>query len=278
MSAERRREVHRWVHERTVHEGLTAREIANVSGIYDDVPKGSDRCFDDLTRLALPERVGGPKRILRKGRPARWFAGPILPEGVANDAPLTQADERRLIEVIVGPCSRDSADKAAMSIEGWLSEGFPGLGAAVGVRYSLDSETEDMDMGPFDPDELVRWAVLYGHPEGWCKRAQAAHARAEKAQARLVEVERERDELVKLVREPGTVGFERRRAEEYREALAQLVVASEPYVTQAAHHEELFNGEDLQNYQKLIAAKQRASGMLSSHPKGTEASDADLTK
>lgn len=33
--------------------------------------------------------------------------------------------------------------------------------------------------GPFDPDELVRWAEHYGHPEEWAKRAQAAHNRAE---------------------------------------------------------------------------------------------------
>ena len=31
----------------------------------------------------------------------------------------------------------------------------------------------------WDGEELVRWAERYGHPEGWVKRAQAAHNRAE---------------------------------------------------------------------------------------------------
>jgi len=38
---------------------------------------------------------------------------------------------------------------------------------------------------PFNPDELVRWAETYGHPEEWAKLAQAAHARAESAEAEL---------------------------------------------------------------------------------------------
>jgi hypothetical protein len=40
-------------------------------------------------------------------------------------------------------------------------------------------------VGPFDADELVHWAELYGHPEDWAKRAQASHWRAEKAEALL---------------------------------------------------------------------------------------------
>jgi hypothetical protein len=40
-------------------------------------------------------------------------------------------------------------------------------------------------VGPFDAVELVRWAELYGHPEGWVKRAQASHMRAERAEALL---------------------------------------------------------------------------------------------
>ncbi len=38
---------------------------------------------------------------------------------------------------------------------------------------------------PYDPHELVRWAMMYGHPEEWAKLAQAAHARAESAEAEL---------------------------------------------------------------------------------------------
>lgn len=81
-AAERRREVHRWIHERTQHEGLTAAEIAAVSGIYDGVRHATDRAFDDLNALARPAVPLGPKRIDRMGRPAHWFAGTIEPEVV----------------------------------------------------------------------------------------------------------------------------------------------------------------------------------------------------
>lgn len=36
-----------------------------------------------------------------------------------------------------------------------------------------------IDAGPFDADELVRWAEMYGHPEGWAKKAQSLHAKNE---------------------------------------------------------------------------------------------------
>lgn len=36
--------------------------------------------------------------------------------------------------------------------------------------------------GPFDPDELVRWAETYGHPEEWAKTAQQLHADVERLQ------------------------------------------------------------------------------------------------
>lgn len=36
---------------------------------------------------------------------------------------------------------------------------------------------------PFDPDELVRHANMYGHPEEWIKKAQELYARVEKLEA-----------------------------------------------------------------------------------------------
>jgi hypothetical protein len=45
----------------------------------------------------------------------------------------------------------------------------------------------------FDWDELARWAEAYGHPEGWAKLAQQNHARAERAEAKLAELQREGD-------------------------------------------------------------------------------------
>jgi hypothetical protein len=32
----------------------------------------------------------------------------------------------------------------------------------------------------FDPDELVRWAETYGHPEEWAKKAQHLHKTLER--------------------------------------------------------------------------------------------------
>lgn len=37
----------------------------------------------------------------------------------------------------------------------------------------------EFNRGPFDPDELVRWAENYGHPEEWAKKAQALHGQNE---------------------------------------------------------------------------------------------------
>lgn len=39
--------------------------------------------------------------------------------------------------------------------------------------------------GPFDPDELVRWADLYGHPEEWAQTAQRLHRKVESLEAKL---------------------------------------------------------------------------------------------
>lgn len=67
--ARRRSTLLRWIEERYEHDGLTASEIADVSGIYDSIGHGrADRCFDDLMALAgdgLIERAAG--------RPARWY-------------------------------------------------------------------------------------------------------------------------------------------------------------------------------------------------------------
>lgn len=43
-----------------------------------------------------------------------------------------------------------------------------------------DPHPQHFDSGPFDPDELVRWAEMYGHPELWCQKAQALHVRLER--------------------------------------------------------------------------------------------------
>lgn len=35
------------------------------------------------------------------------------------------------------------------------------------------------EYGPFDADDLVRWAENYGHPETWAKKAQQLHGQNE---------------------------------------------------------------------------------------------------
>jgi hypothetical protein len=42
--------------------------------------------------------------------------------------------------------------------------------------------------GPFDPQELARWAEHYGHPEGWAKKAQQLHAENERLRMSLLTV------------------------------------------------------------------------------------------
>jgi hypothetical protein len=36
-----------------------------------------------------------------------------------------------------------------------------------------------------DPDELVRWAERYGHPEGWVQKAQQLHGENERLRAEV---------------------------------------------------------------------------------------------
>jgi hypothetical protein len=47
--------------------------------------------------------------------------------------------------------------------------------------------------GPFDPDELVRWAETYGHPEEWAQKAKAANEHLEEALERREEALEERE-------------------------------------------------------------------------------------
>lgn len=59
-----------------------------------------------------------------------------------------------------------------------------------------DDETPPVELifvdepDPYDPDDLVKWAVKYGHPEEWAKRAQTADARAHRGDCRVADLER----------------------------------------------------------------------------------------
>jgi hypothetical protein len=51
-----------------------------------------------------------------------------------------------------------------------------------------DVAPDVLDVGPFDPDELVRWAENYGHPEGWAKKAQSLHGKNEDLREALMSI------------------------------------------------------------------------------------------
>lgn len=58
----------------------------------------------------------------------------------------------------------------------------PGADHEYPLAEGHDYEMPESVIAHADPDDLIRWAETYGHPEEWAKRAQGAHARAEKAE------------------------------------------------------------------------------------------------
>lgn len=69
----------------------------------------------------------------------------------------------------------------------------------------------DLDEGQerFDADELLRWAETYGHPEDWAKRAQAAHARAERLAEQLAALEHSMSEQLAALEDSMSSALER---------------------------------------------------------------------
>jgi hypothetical protein len=49
---------------------------------------------------------------------------------------------------------------------------------------------------------------------------------------------------------------------ETREALEELLAAARPYLERAAPHEQLWNGADLRDFERLSAARGRAEDAL----------------
>jgi hypothetical protein len=64
-------ELLRWISERVCHEGLTVREIGDVSGIYNDTYAGMNDHFAQAVRDVKALRRMG--RLEGRGRPARWW-------------------------------------------------------------------------------------------------------------------------------------------------------------------------------------------------------------
>lgn len=109
-------------------------------------------------------------------------AGDVVVVRVADRTPRREIDE--LVDVL---------DRA-------LPDGARGLITPYDVS-NLGALDDEIAEAP-DPDELVRWAEMYGHPEGWAKRAQAAHIRAERAEAELAALRESRGQFTDL----GVVG------------------------------------------------------------------------
>lgn len=77
---------------------------------------------------------------------------------------------------------RAVADQAPDGVPQPLLDAIEKLGHAKAIQP---------DEGPFDGEDLVRWATMYGHPEQWAKLAQASHIRAERTGAELARLRTE---------------------------------------------------------------------------------------
>lgn len=83
--------------------------------------------------------------------------------------------------------------------------------------------------GPFDPDDLVRWAETYGDPEWWANRAQQLHRRLEDADRRHVE------RMAPVVEALADARDEVERLREDYDALLELAAAAVRGHTRAIH-------------------------------------------
>lgn len=142
--------------------------------------------------------------------------------GMCTDGEPHEAIDRRLAEA-VDRAYEFEADVQRMAIARGRAEGaleaseWPGVLAGWRERAEkaearvaeLEADVQRLrvpfvddhsDHGPFDADELVRWAETYGHPEGWAKRAQAAHNRAENAEAEVRRAVEGRDAIHREIR------------------------------------------------------------------------------
>lgn len=101
-------------------------------------------------------------------------------QAVADASSMTRSDLRTHYEQLQGG---DGGDDTAPT----------GSEAAADESAAAPSDPEPVDdpaggtddTGPFDADELIRWAEHYGHPEGWAKKAQALHGKVENLEAEV---------------------------------------------------------------------------------------------
>ena len=107
------------------------------------------RAADDYVK-GLDPLPGGEMPRPSENQNARSVAMPNPPEVMVNGKPMGQGLDGMLRA---------------------LQEMVPAYGVSVG------------DPDVFDPDELVRWAYDYGHPEEWAKKAQSLHAANERLDA-----------------------------------------------------------------------------------------------
>lgn len=56
---------------------------------------------------------------------------------------MSDEQRQRIIEVLIGPCTREAADDAAMLVQETLDREHRELGAAVGLRYAVSMRRTD---------------------------------------------------------------------------------------------------------------------------------------
>jgi hypothetical protein len=104
--------------------------------------------------------------------------------------PFTRWTHREAGQRLVAIAAKD--DDGVISVlpiqEGWFTHPLDWMPEASFLR-AFEREIEPIPDPPFDPDELVHWAEMYGHPEEWVQLAQAAHARAEKLERAIQTLE-----------------------------------------------------------------------------------------
>lgn len=107
----------------------------------------------------------------------------------------------------------------------------------------------------FDPDELVRWAETYGHPEEWAQKAKEAHAANEVLRARIDELVRDRNQVEN--EKQGIVG-ELEATDDALEVAEQRREAAEERTERAAKEQELAE-KRYEDIERLLTVREQST-------------------
>ncbi len=134
---------------------------------------------DDQRGLRVQQLVAA----IEDGQP---WGSVLLPLDHGDTCGATTDEALEALDIVVRRYQRRAALTISHGMERCAecdgSGGFDPPRAECPVCCGRGVTERDPFAAPFDGDELVRWAELYGHPEEWAKKAQAAHMRAERAE------------------------------------------------------------------------------------------------